>query len=133
MGTNYYLYEKPDCECCCRPFEPLHIGKSSGGWCFSLHVIPEDRINTLEDWRQLWSEDGAFIRNEYGDKISITEMEDIITNRSREFSGTDDSWYEENHAERGPNNMARHVIGRFCIGHGPGTWDYVVGEFFNHS
>ncbi len=55
MGTNYYLHEKPDCECCGRPFEALHIGKSSSGWCFSLHVMPEDMINTLDDWRSKWS------------------------------------------------------------------------------
>lgn len=53
MGTNYYLHTKPDCECCGRGFEPLHIGKSSGGWCFSLHVMPEDNINTLDDWGEI--------------------------------------------------------------------------------
>lgn len=129
MGTNYYLHEKPDCECCGRPFEPLHIGKSSGGWCFTLHVIPEDRINTLEDWEHLWNKPRAVIRDEYGREIPRKRMKDIITNRSHPYSSTDDSWYEDNSAVRGPNNLARHAIGRFCIGHGVGTWDYVVGEF----
>ena len=41
MGTNYYLHKKPPCEACGHEPAPLHIGKSSGGWCFSLHVIPE--------------------------------------------------------------------------------------------
>jgi len=45
MGTNYYLVknERPPCPCCERTYvqERLHIGKSSGGWCFALHVIPE--------------------------------------------------------------------------------------------
>lgn len=113
MGTNYILHNKPDCECCGRPFEALHIGKSSGGWCFSLRVYPEDSINTLDDWRQLWSVSGAFIRNEYGERIPTDQMEEIITNRK--WNGL-------------PPN--RHdVDGRHCVGHGPGTWDYIVGDF----
>ncbi len=113
MGTNYYLYTKPDCECCGREFEPLHIGKSSGGWCFSLHVIPEDGIKTLDDWSKLWSKPGAFIRNEYGDKIPIEEMENIITKRM---------WHG--------NSPQRHNLdGSHCISHGSGSWDYITGEF----
>lgn len=113
MGTNYYLHKKEDCECCGRPFPPLHIGKSSGGWCFSLHVIPEDNIRTLDDWRHLWMAEGTLIRNEYGERISVDEMEKTITKRS---------W-------RG-NFPTRHDLdGYHCIGHGEGTWDYIVGEF----
>jgi hypothetical protein len=113
MGTNYYLHQKPDRECCGRSFEPLHIGKSSGGWCFTLHVMPEDNINTLDDWRNLWAAPGAFIRNEYGEKVSIADMEMTITARL---------WHGE--------FPRRHDIdGRHCIGHGDGTWDYVTGEF----
>jgi len=111
MGTNYYLHQKPDCKCCGRPFEPLHIGKSSGGWCFALHVMPEDGINTLDDWRVLWSAPGAFIRDEYGEKVSIADMERLIT--KREWRG-------------GP--VKRHDD-QYCVGHGEGTWDYITGEF----
>ena len=113
MGTNYYLHEKPDCSCCGRPFEPLHIGKSSGGWAFSLHVMPEDCINTLDDWRELWSKKGAFIRNEYGEHIHPEDMEQIITQRQRK-----------------DRVLYRHDIdGKHCLGHGPGAWDYITGEF----
>jgi hypothetical protein len=131
MGTNYYLHQKPDCECCGRSFEPLHIGKSSGGWCFTLHVIPEDNINDLDDWRMLWAAPGAFIRNEYGEKMSIPEMETIITERSRqERPNWTPETYRENQAEPGVNNLARHTIdGRHCIKHGAGTWDCITGEF----
>lgn len=111
MGTNYYLYQKPDCKCCGRPFEPLHIGKSSGGWRFALHVMPENGINTLDDWRILWSTPGAFIRDEYGEKVSIADMERLIT--KREWRG-------------GP--VKRHDD-QYCVGHGKGTWDYITGEF----
>ena len=133
MGTNYYFHEKPDCECCGRPFEPLHIGKSSGGWCFSLHVIPEGGVNNLESWKLLWKNPGTFIRNEYDENISVDEMERIITERSWPVPPTPhdgDRWYRQNHAVPGPNNLARHhVDGQHCIGNGPGTWDYIVGEF----
>ena len=113
MGTNFYLHQEPDCERCGRSAEPLHIGKSSGGWCFSLHVIPEAGINTLDDWRRLWTERGTFVRNEYGDHVPIDELEQIITNRR---------W----HGEAPRRN---DVDGNHCIGHGEGTWDYIVGEF----
>lgn len=131
MGTNYYLHQVPDCECCGRPFETLHIGKSSGGWCFSLHVVPEDNINDLDDWRTLWNTPGAFIRNEYGEKVSVADIEKVITERSWGKIPSDGAaWYRENHAEPGPNNLARSIVdGLHCIKHGAGTWDCITGEF----
>lgn len=112
MGTNYYLHQQPDCECCGRPFEPLHIGKSSGGWAFALHVMPDDNVTTLDDWRNLWGAPGAYIRNEYGERIPIADMELIVTVR---------------HHQRGL--LRSDIDGRHCLGHGPGTWDYIAGEF----
>ncbi len=138
MGTNYYLHEKPDCECCGRPFAALHIGKSSGGWCFSLHVMPEDMINTLDDWRSKWSKLESVIRDEYDAIISPEEMEDIITNRSSALDfaklgnsayNSGEAFHRRNQSERGPNNLLRHQINSHCIGHGEGTFDYIVGEF----
>jgi len=113
MGTNYYFHEQPDCECCGRPFEEIHIGKSSGGWCFSLHVIPEMGINTLADWEKLWTKEGSYIKDEYGRIISIENMREIITERR---------W-------RGEFPQRHQIDGIHCIGHGDGTWDYVLGEF----
>lgn len=119
MGTNYYFHDK----------RTLHIGKSSGGWCFSLHVIPEDGINTLEDWQAIWNKQGI-IRNEYGERISISDMENIITKRSWAAKNQEsEQWYRENNAEPGPHNLARSKVGLHCIGHGPGVWDYITGEF----
>jgi hypothetical protein len=56
MGTNYYSVRRGVEELDSDAFwalrdedsdDCLHIGKSSLGWCFSLHVIPERGINTL--------------------------------------------------------------------------------------
>lgn len=131
MGTNYYLHEKDDCPCCKRGYDPLHIGKSSWGWCFSLHVILKENINTLDDWRGRWSKDGVVIRDEYGDTITADQMNEIITNRSHPEPNT---WtaieYQRNQSAPGPNNLVRHVVDhRHCIGHGDGTWDYITGDF----
>jgi len=124
MGTNYYLREKP-CECCGRAGEDLHIGKSSAGWCFVLHVYPDLKINSLKDWEERISKGGEIV-NEYEQIVTTEELLDNITNRS--FGGPLHEFVDK-YSEPGPNNMLRHKIGDFCIGHGEGTWDYVIGEF----
>jgi hypothetical protein len=135
MGTNYYHHEKPPCPTCGHEGdEPRHIGKSSAGWCFSLHVHPEDGINNLADWKARWA--AGIIKDEYGDTITAEDMEHRITRRGRPTKGkplgyanwTD--FHARNYSEPGPENLLRHQIdGRRCIGHGEGTWDLLVGEF----
>lgn len=114
MGTNYYLHEKhPEtCPHCGHTpgHEPLHIGKSSCGWCFSLHVMPEEGLNTLDDWRRRWAKDGVVIKNEYGGAFTPAQMLEIIT-------------------ERGDALMRHTLDGSHCIGHGPGSYDYITGWF----
>ncbi len=112
MGTNFYLIDEDSnkpCKCCGHLVSPLHIGKSSAGWAFALHVIPEKGVTTLEDWRRLWSLPGKRILDEYGNEISPKFMEDIITIR------------------RGVSRS--EVDGVHCVGHGGGPWDYITGEF----
>lgn len=134
MGTNYYLHkkdEKPHCEnCSC--YQPLHIGKSSAGWCFALHVT--DEIKSLEDWKVRWQE--GEIRDEYGTVIDAATMLDTITNRKWHLRTTPhgyaswDHFHADNHSVNGPNGLVRHKINpRHCIGHGDGPWDLCVGEF----
>ncbi len=96
MGTNYYLYDKPPCKECGRPYEAKHIGKSSAGWCFSLHVIPEDGINDLEDWEKLWNQYDTEIMDEYGNPLAPSEMLSIITGRSGSIPRESAQWYREN-------------------------------------
>ena len=142
MGTNFYFYPCPPCECCGRPFDSWHIGKSSYGWCFSLHVIPSIGINSLEDWQKKWEIPGSQIGNEYGDIISIIEMNRIITERSHvnkvswkrkwwtDHYENEEDFHDKNQSERGPHFLLRHrVDGTHCVGQGEGTYDYIAGEF----
>jgi len=116
MGTNYYIKNILSCPECGTPAAAdYHIGKASGGWCFGLHVKPGigfNSTNNLNDIKRLWK--GKPIKDEDGSTISKKEMLSIITERS---------W-------NGPNELLRHKIdGTFCIGHGPGTYDYLIGYF----
>ena len=139
MGMNYYLHVRPPCECCGRTYERLHIGKSSAGWCFLLHVIPEAGIDDLEDWRVLWSQHGSWVEDEYGGHVSSDMIEGIIINRRGpktscqdgrwEGYATEQDFHRKNHSQRGPNGLLRHAIGNGCVKHGDGTWDCVVGDF----
>jgi hypothetical protein len=135
MGTNYYIKIDP-CEKCGSSEQEYHIGKSSGGWCFSLHVDPQNNIHILEDIMRLWEKN--IIKDEYGRTISPEEMLVIITKRGwhsedkRKPFGYQswDEFHKLNHSIRGPNNLLRHIIdGKHCVGHGDGTYDYIIGEF----
>jgi hypothetical protein len=139
MGTNYYSVKRGVEELDGDAFwelrdgegdSVLHIGKSSGGWCFSLHVIPECGINDLWDWFDLLLDPDRIIVNEYREVISFSEMFRKITQRGRP---DDNRWTErilqQNHAELGPNNLVRHQIGHGCVKHGAGTWDCITGRF----
>jgi len=139
MGTNYYLHRNI-CAHCGRGDEPLHIGKSSSGWCFSLHVIPEGGINDLLDLERRFAEPGAVIKDEYGEIVSADEMLKRIKDRKREPGpwatiplGYDswDEFHRRNYSEVGPNGLLRHRINSHsrCLGHGPGTWDLIAGTF----
>jgi hypothetical protein len=134
MGTNYYQRERPPCPTCGSKGEVRHIGKSSGGWCFTLHVYPEDGINDLDDWLKLLV--AGNIYDEYEEELTFREMVKIITDRSWARKTTPygyPSWEafdRENGAVAGPNGLHRHQIdGCRCIGHGSGTWDICVGDF----
>lgn len=132
MGTNYYLHQKKPCEACGRGYEPLHIGKSSGGWCFALRVDPDNGIHDLPDWEDLWGRPGVTIENEYGDAVSIDEMRATILARSwpRGPQHHDAAFLEQNYAEDGPHGLLRRrIMPRHCIGHGSGTYDLCVGDF----
>ena len=125
MGIDYYLKIDDLCPHCghVTGTDEMHIGKSSAGWTFALHVYPEMRITDLEDWKPLL--EGNEIIDEYGNTIAYTEMLRIITDRS----GAPGSSLRPACAVEGPNGLWRSRIdGIHCIGHGEGTWDLHVGD-----
>ena len=130
MGTNYYFHQAV-CEHCVRSDEPLHIGKSSAGWCFTLHVIPEKQILDLEDWKRIFQIPVSKIIDEFGRNVSVADMLSNITDRYWPYEcQATTGVLRKNHAEPGPRGLLRHRIENgHCISHGAGTWDCVVGEF----
>jgi hypothetical protein len=118
MSTNYYLL---------RGDHNLHIGSSRGGWCFQLHVIPEYRIDDLGDWLRLFAKQGSVIEDEYGERLTVEAMTDIITARS--WNSSRRSGADKN-VQRGPRGLLRSPVdGRWCVKHGDGTWDCIAGQF----
>ncbi len=110
MGMNFYLKSADPCPTCGHQEPFQHIGKSSAGWAFSLHV--DDKFHGLDDYRREWSKPEAVIVDENGAHVPVDVMEDRITKRSH------------------PRGLSRRPIdGRHCIGHGEGTWDLITGEF----
>jgi hypothetical protein len=130
MGTNFYmLTPETVCSCCGRGEGRKHIGKSSAGWCFSLHVYPEEGIRDLSDWEKLWATHN--IEDEHGNVITVEQMLDCITERSSprplEWSH---KMLRDNFAVSSPHNLVRHQLRPdWCIGHGAGTWDLLIGDF----
>lgn len=111
MGTNYYLH-RPKCRCCGRAPERLHIGKSSAGWVFALVIHPQENIVSLSDWKDIWSDPGNEIIDEYGKLKSPEDILQTITGRSH------------------PNGLLRSPVdGQRCIGRGDETYDLHRGEF----
>lgn len=136
MGTNYYLEGYKPRKLASEPAEQkLHIGKSSYGWAFALHVIPEQGIRDLPDWTKLFHEGGTRIVDEYNREISRAEMVGIIVDRTRLVPNEprkDQAFLDRNHAvydEHG--QLLRFQISKEarCIGHGGGSWDLIEGEF----
>jgi len=143
MGTNYYIKgesTKEICEHCNSKYikeNLIHIGKSSCGWCFGLHIIPELNINNLADWKKMWK--GKKIYDEYNKIISKKEMLNIITKRNykveiikfpNEYYLNQEQFYEQNNCTLGINGcLRRNISGQYCVGHGEGTWDLIIGDF----
>lgn len=132
MGTNYYWAEAPcanPCEHCKQ--ESIHIGKSSAGWCFALHV-GDDAPDSLAGWLERFAKPGSAIRDEYGRTVTPEEMFAVITIRNaRTAPPLTAEWLQENDAEVGPGGLARCRVGSrsSCVGHGEGTFDLCAGAF----
>jgi hypothetical protein len=134
MGTNYYLIENVTaaaCPTCGKQHkEPwrYHIGKSSAGWCFAIHVDEDEGIQSLDDLLPKFIDKRYRIEDEYGEILTAVEMCQIIMARYNSKANFTPEFLAQNFAMVGTNNMLR-ATHQFCAGHGDGTWDYYTGEF----
>ncbi len=78
-------------------FQRIHIGKSSFGWRFLLCTYNlnneeykfsflDKKINSLDDWIELFNDPNNYILDEYDRKIDKEKMIDIITKREGIYS-----------------------------------------------
>lgn len=103
MGTNYYWHESGERTCShCKQATPnLHIGKSSMGWTFSLHIHPDEGIYNLDHWRAKWA--SGLIVDEYGDTVTPEAMLACITERGGgKHPLTSHVGYRDRHGFAGP-------------------------------
>jgi hypothetical protein len=121
--------------------EDLHIGKSSGGWVFALHVISEKRLYGLPDWMILLDKPDVIIFEKVDGQlrreISLDDLLKVIT--ERKFEGNDNVnhlFHVVNKSMPAENGLVRKVIdGERCVGHefaadGRGvSWDLIAGDF----
>ena len=131
MGTNYYWYESEDCPHCHRSGERKHIGKSSAGWVFALHVYPDEGITDLSDWIDRFFVSPK-IADEYGRTVPVAEMLETILLRGRKDGHPKNFPWAENYATPGPRGLVRADTRRpfgGTIRHGAGTWDCHTGDF----
>ena len=127
MGTNYYMTSRSAPQ---PRAEAIHVGKSSCGWCFALHVMPEMGLTSWDDWLAVLSLPGSLVFDEYGVEVTLHKLVQVVMGRRHSDSKPDQAFLSQNHAEIGPNGLVRAQIdGQHCIGHGTGTWDLICGEF----
>jgi hypothetical protein len=149
MSTNYYL--KTTSPTAPRHLSRgIHLGQSIPGWTFALHVIPECGIHDLPDmitWLDgnIRDHKSKIVDNK-NHELTLLQFIEVVSRRShpdRIKSGWDSGWWaiqpapfryykytseqkfhQLNLSERGPSGLLRRQVdGKFCIGHGSGTWD----------
>ena len=80
MGTNYFLHRNK-CDKCGR-YDEVHIGKSSGGWRFVFHYIP-NAFEKVTDWMQAMADGQIF--DEYGRLVSFNEFWTTVDIKQKEL------------------------------------------------
>lgn len=117
MGTNFYLISKDpqhDCEHCGTKKvlkDKLHIGKSSFGWRFALHYVPNLGLIDWASWSLfIESKPDYVIEDEYGRDVDLQSLKKTVCER--------------------PGELRYHdVDGVHCFALGDATYDMIGGEF----
>lgn len=79
MGTNFYIRTQPSCPTCKRPYEKIHLGKSSMGWPFLLQWNGGEFYTNWEEMKE-WLK-GKKIKNEYDEKVSRKQFIQWVESR----------------------------------------------------
>jgi len=85
MGTNYYMKYNL-CDKCGR-FDKIHLGKASAGWRFMLQYNEGKYYKNwqeMKEWLKKMIDDGAVIKNEYGEEVSLDEFINIVESKKNE-------------------------------------------------
>lgn len=108
MGTNYYVEDEPTCD---NPAHvgTLHVGKSSFGWLFGFHAIPEKGLTSWSAWREYLKVAEAHdrpITDEYGRTQTLEEFAAFVEGKQNSV-GRDPNSLNLSHADY----MAQHYPG----------------------
>ena len=140
MGTNYYIRQK-ECQHCHHRPDDIHIGKSSAGWVFALHV--DDQFKCLDDYINYVKDNDLKIHNEYDEEIDVDSFKSICLDRGMSITIeqstnchnhlykttlTVQQYLDRNHAVEGPRNLLRSKIDGHCIGY-DGDIDLIQSDF----
>lgn len=79
MGTNFYTELFQPCKGCGRPFEQLHIGKSSGGWQFYFAPYPVYGLVSWAAWH-LYLIDKK-ITDQNGQEVSLDDFVALVNSK----------------------------------------------------
>lgn len=129
MGINYYV-AIDTCSHCGRPERTLHIGKSSRGWVFALHVGKNEDDATPRtwcSWLRLLTTRPVHIYDEDGTTVTLEQLKEIVLERVGAPGG---HTILENTEFDARLFLYRHKIDdRHCLAHGSGSYDLITGDF----
>lgn len=124
MGTNFYL-ELP--ESTAKHFEsnPIHIGKSSAGWVFTLNAKQTKATASVLVCLDTWEKWVPYLKmgvivDEYGSKVTYEEFVFRVTEKNRTYC----RWVASHPGTSLPSlKMGRrvqrsNVIGRYSVSSG---------------
>ena len=123
----------PDyCTYRCNPvIGGLHIGKSSYGWIFGLHVFPDLGLNTYEDWEKLLPY--GKIRDEYMEPHTCYQFVEMLydkVNRAKKQPPREENTLSPNDSFVCPeSNLFRRKGHDFIVNNTHPLCDYLTGYF----
>lgn len=122
VGTNYYLHGT-GCENACKhcaEVDVQHLGKSSAGWRFGFYAPPEwGREHAHTVWLanvETVITNGGHIEDEYGQRVTLKELLELIKNKQHLRSHLDPrpderaSWAGRNMADLYDSLQKSHFL-----------------------